>query len=134
MNTIRAVTHGGATVTTDSAELVASSPTRRRDSVWVGNTSATQSVFLALGDGDAEANAGVYLPPLATDRLTGWNGRIAAVATGSAADAFLGTQGDPFDTQNDMAMALVGAVAALLLFSKLHDRQLPGTAPEQQIG
>ena len=36
-----------------------------------------------------------------------------ALATGSAATAFLGTQGDPWDTQWDMCWALVGAVAAL---------------------
>lgn len=46
-----------------------------------------------------------------------------AVATGSAAEAFLGTQGDPWDTQEDMATALVGAVSALL-FSRFHDRQI----------
>ena len=45
-----------------------------------------------------------------------------AVATGSAADAFLGTQGDPWDTQEDMATACCGALAALLLFSRWHDR------------
>jgi len=44
--------------------------------------------------------------------------------TGSAGDAFLGTQGDVFDTQKDMAMALVGSITALLLLSKAHDRQL----------
>jgi len=45
-----------------------------------------------------------------------------AVATGSAADAFLGTQGDPWDTQEDMTTAVVGAVTALLFFSRWHDR------------
>lgn len=45
-----------------------------------------------------------------------------AVASGSAAEAFLGTQGDPWDTQEDMATALVGAVFALLACSRLHDR------------
>ena len=45
-----------------------------------------------------------------------------AVATGSAANAFLGTQGDPWDTQEDMATALFGALSALLLFSRRHDR------------
>jgi putative membrane protein len=44
--------------------------------------------------------------------------------TGSAGDAFLGTQGDVFDTQKDMAMALVGAVTALLTLSQFHDKQL----------
>jgi putative membrane protein len=47
-----------------------------------------------------------------------------AVASGSAADAFLGTQGDPWDTQEDMATALVGATIALLFFSRWHDRQI----------
>lgn len=45
-----------------------------------------------------------------------------SVATGTAADAFLGRQGDPWDTQEDMATALAGAVAALLFCSRLHDR------------
>jgi putative membrane protein len=45
-------------------------------------------------------------------------------ALGQGADEFLGTQGDPWDTQADMFMALVGAVSALLLLSWLHDRQL----------
>jgi len=44
--------------------------------------------------------------------------------TGSAGDAFLGTQGDVFDTQKDMALALVGAVTALLTLSMFHDKQL----------
>lgn len=47
-----------------------------------------------------------------------------AVSTGAAADAFLGTQGDIWDTQKDMATCAIGALAALLLLSKLHDRQL----------
>jgi len=48
----------------------------------------------------------------------------AAKATGGAADAFLGTQGDPWDTQWDMSFCLFGATAALLLFSRLHDAAL----------
>jgi putative membrane protein len=47
-----------------------------------------------------------------------------AMATGSRADAFLGTQGDVWDTQWDMFMALVGAVTALVTVRRLHDRQL----------
>ncbi|MFP5287304.1 MAG: DUF2238 domain-containing protein [Thermoanaerobaculia bacterium] len=47
----------------------------------------------------------------------------AAVIGGSAADAFLGTQGDVWDTQWDMFLALVGAVTAQLLLARLHDRQ-----------
>lgn len=47
-----------------------------------------------------------------------------AVWTGSSADAFLGTQGDPWDTQWDMACALIGAGLALGTLSRLHDRQM----------
>ena len=47
-----------------------------------------------------------------------------ALASGEAATDFLGTQGDVWDTQWDMQLALVGAVTALLLLSGLHDRQL----------
>jgi putative membrane protein len=47
-----------------------------------------------------------------------------AVATGEAAEAFLGTQGDPWDTQWDMMLALIGAVVSLALLSRWHDRQL----------
>lgn len=47
-----------------------------------------------------------------------------ALATGSAATAFLGTQGDPWDTQWDMCWALIGAVVSLALLSGFHDRQL----------
>jgi putative membrane protein len=56
----------------------------------------------------------------------------AALLGGSSADAFLGTQGDVWDTQWDMFMALLGAIAALLLLSRLHDRRLArlATAPD----
>ena len=47
-----------------------------------------------------------------------------AVWTGSSADAFLGTQGDPWDTQWDMACALIGATAALAFMGRRHDRAL----------
>jgi len=48
--------------------------------------------------------------------------------SGSAADAFLGTQGDPWDTQKDMLMAGIGATVALLTMGRAHDaalRKLP---------
>ena len=48
----------------------------------------------------------------------------AAVAMGQGADEFLGTQGDEWDAQSDMLMALIGALTALALFSKLQDRQI----------
>lgn len=47
-----------------------------------------------------------------------------ALVSEQAAEAFLGTQGYEWDTQSDMGYALIGAVAALVLLSKLHDRQL----------
>ena len=47
-----------------------------------------------------------------------------AVAVGSAADDFLGTQGDPWDTQWDMFLALTGAVVALVVLAKAHDKEL----------
>ncbi|MEU9826120.1 DUF2238 domain-containing protein [Micromonospora chersina] len=53
----------------------------------------------------------------------------AALAGGSAADDFLATQGDVWDTQWDMFLALVGAIISLALLSRLHDRQLPAPAP-----
>ena len=48
----------------------------------------------------------------------------AAVALGTAATDFLGTQGDPWDTQWDMFLALVGALAAQQLLARRHDREL----------
>jgi putative membrane protein len=48
----------------------------------------------------------------------------AAVAMGQGADEFLGTQGDEWDAQSDMLMALIGALTALALFSRLQDRQI----------
>ena len=47
-----------------------------------------------------------------------------AVATGSKADAFLGSQGDVWDTQEDMAMCLVGSIVSVLTLSRFHDRLL----------
>jgi putative membrane protein len=48
----------------------------------------------------------------------------AALAGGHAADAFLGTQGDVWDTQWDMFLALVGALSAQLILGRTHDRSL----------
>ena len=48
----------------------------------------------------------------------------AALLSGEAAEAFLGTQGYVWDTQSDMGLALVGSVIALIVLSKVHDRQL----------
>jgi putative membrane protein len=48
----------------------------------------------------------------------------AAEIGGESAESFLGTQGDPWDTQWDMLLALVGAVTSLLLLSGVHDRSM----------
>jgi len=63
----------------------------------------------------------VCLAVSASYELIEW---LAAILGGSSADAFLGTQGDVWDTQWDMFMALVGALSSLLLLSRLHDLQL----------
>jgi putative membrane protein len=48
----------------------------------------------------------------------------SALAMGQGADEFLGTQGDQWDTQSDMFMALIGSCTALAVLSRLHDRQI----------
>ena len=63
----------------------------------------------------------VVLAISATYELVEW---AAAISLGQGADEFLGTQGDPWDTQSDMLFALIGGVTALLLVSQIHDRQI----------
>lgn len=63
----------------------------------------------------------VVLAISAAYELVEWG---AAVALGQGADAFLATQGDPWDTQADMLMALIGGVTALLMLGRAHDRQI----------
>ncbi|HRH88788.1 MAG TPA: DUF2238 domain-containing protein [Rubrivivax sp.] len=63
----------------------------------------------------------VVLAISASYELIEW---AAALALGQGADEFLGTQGDPWDTQSDMFMALLGGSSALLLLSGVHDRQI----------
>lgn len=48
----------------------------------------------------------------------------AALALGQGADEFLGTQGDVWDTQSDMFMALTGAIIALAMLARVQDRQM----------
>ena len=48
----------------------------------------------------------------------------AALIGGDSAEAFLGTQGDQWDTQWDMFMCFTGSILSLLIFTRLHDRQL----------
>lgn len=47
-----------------------------------------------------------------------------ALASGQGAEAFLGTQGYIWDTQSDMALALIGSITALILLKKMHNNQL----------
>ncbi len=61
---------------------------------------------------------------------------LVALLSGSGADAFLATQGDIWDTQSDMLFALIGALAAILLFGRLHVRamaRLAGGATSGQV-
>lgn len=54
----------------------------------------------------------------------------SAVALGQGAEDFLGTQGDPWDTQSDMFFALVGGGVALIALAGYHDRQIEEIRPE----
>jgi putative membrane protein len=63
----------------------------------------------------------IVLAISATYELIEW---AVAISLGQGADEFLGTQGYMWDTQSDMFCALIGAVAALLFFSRLHDHQI----------
>lgn len=49
---------------------------------------------------------------------------VVALLSETAADSFLGSQGDVWDTQSDMAMALAGALITVILLARFHDRQL----------
>jgi len=77
---------------------------------------------------------GLVLALSAVYELVEWG---AALILGQGADAFLGMQGNPWDTQWDMFMCLVGALLSQLLLARLHDRQLaalaaaPSSAPER---
>ena len=57
----------------------------------------------------------------------------AAVIGGSAADSFLGAQGDVWDSHWDMFIALVGAILAQGLLARAHDRSMTGTGREREI-
>ncbi len=63
----------------------------------------------------------IVLAISASYELVEW---AAALALGAGADEFLGTQGDPWDTQSDMFTALLGAITALAFFSRFQDRQI----------
>jgi len=77
--------------------------------------------YLARGKMLAFIVVCIVLAISATYELIEWG---AALAMGQGADEFLGTQGDPWDTQSDMFMALIGGVGGVLPLIRLHDRQL----------
>jgi putative membrane protein len=88
--------------------LVARELLRRRTPLGPGGWLTTLCVAVAL------AVSALY-------ELVEWG---TSAAVGSAGDAFLGTQGDIWDTQKDMLMALLGALATMALLSRWHERQL----------
>ena len=59
---------------------------------------------------------------------------LSAVVAGGGAVEFLGTQGDPWDAQGDMLMALIGAIAGLATLSRFHDRQMAQLAAGGRSG
>ena len=68
----------------------------------------------------------IVLAVSATYELVEW---AAALVIGQGADEFLGTQGDPWDTQSDMFLALTGAITALAGFASIQDRQIARLTP-----
>lgn len=86
----------------------------------------TREIFLRLNvvNGKAWMNfiiVSICLAFSAFYELIEW---FVAAVSETAAEAFLGTQGYAWDTQSDMGFALIGAISALLLLGKMHDRQL----------
>lgn len=85
-----------------------------------------REILLRTGQVAAKGMAGflgvcVALAVSAVYELLEW---AAALVMGQGADEFLGTQGDEWDTQSDIFLALLGAAFAILLLSRLHDRQI----------
>lgn len=68
----------------------------------------------------------VVLAISATYELLEW---AAAISLGQGADEFLGTQGDPWDTQSDMFFALIGGITAIFSLRHWHDKQLQHLLP-----
>jgi len=57
----------------------------------------------------------------------------SALAMGQGADEFLGTQGDPWDTQSDMFFAFIGAMSAMVLLSRLHNSLMDRINPGESV-
>jgi putative membrane protein len=86
----------------------------------------TREIVLRTGAVSGKRMAGfvgicVAMTVSACYELVEWG---AALALGQGADAFLGTQGDPWDTQSDMLYALIGAAVSMLALARLHDRAM----------
>ncbi|OGN08044.1 MAG: hypothetical protein A2750_01060 [Candidatus Yanofskybacteria bacterium RIFCSPHIGHO2_01_FULL_45_42] len=88
--------------------LIRKSPLTKHNSFWLP--------FISIS---------VVLAASALYELIEW---WVSLASGSAGDSFLGTQGYIWDTQSDMFLALVGALAGLLILNKLHDRSMQKAA------
>jgi putative membrane protein len=73
----------------------------------------------------------VCLAVSAAYELIEWS---VAELTGTAAEAFLGTQGDVWDTQKDMALAAMGALTALLTLGRAHDASIRAVAGKRDAG
>ena len=110
--------------------LLRTSPLRNRGDGREKNGPFDASAGGGLAQGARPAKPSRWLPFLVVSvclafsafyELVEW---FTAVTSGAAADDFLGTQGDPWDTQTDMLMALIGAIAALLVLPRWHDRSL----------
>ena len=91
-----------------------------------------REILLRLGYVRSRAMAGflalcVAMTVSACYELIEW---AAALALGQGADDFLGTQGDVWDTQWDMFMALIGALTGIFLLARLHDRQIARLAQQ----
>jgi putative membrane protein len=61
--------------------------------------------------------------------LSAWRAHDTPTWVLEGADEFLGTQGDPWDTQKDMALAGIGALFAQWTLARWHDRQLQALPP-----
>lgn len=80
-----------------------------------------RNAVVAPGNWLAFIVASICLAISALYELIEWG---VALISEQAAEAFLGTQGYAWDTQSDMAYALIGAIAALVFMRRMHDRQI----------
>jgi len=87
---------------------------------------ATREILLRNGYLNSRRMA-AFLSVCVVMAISAWYELIewwSALAMGQGADEFLGTQGDPWDTQSDMLFAFIGAMSAMVLLSRWHDSQM----------